>query len=396
MTKGKTSNCVLFFRPRNKQSRGEDESDESIYRYARAKKWRIHEVHDSLGLPAVQALLRTWNPIGCLVYYDEQWRRAGNTLRGIPTVFAIESRRNIRPTQFVGYVGHSEECIAELAARHFLTLGFSNFAYLGYDSKSIWSTFRCECFKRAIRRHLRHFTSFTFPTEQKPLPTVRRHFESWLKQLPLPCSVFIANDTLAPELYEACSRLGITIPDQISVISVDDDERICRNLVPPLTSIRLDFRKVGWCLAETLDCLLDKNRPTPDFSSCAPLGIVPRKSTKRPTNTLSPMVMLIQSRIAERISHPIKVSGLIAGIKGCRRSLEIQFQSETGMTILEAVRNARFDHAKMLLADPAIPLSAIPHLCGCASRSQFLGDFHKRFGLTMSAFRKNNKVRHDS
>lgn len=393
MTKGKTSNCVLFFRPRNKQSRGDEESAESIYRYARAKKWRVREVTDSLGISDTMSLILAWQPIGCLVDSEEIHLKTAAAFKGTPTAFSIESRRKLHPSRFASYAGHSEKGIAELAARHFRTLGFTNFAYVGYDDSCLWSAVRRDYFRQAVKCRPRNFPTFAFPAGPAVSSALRTRFCAWLRKLPVPCAVFVANDALAPELYDACGHVGFSIPEQISVVSVDDDERICRNLLPQLTSIRLDFRKAGWLLAEALDGLLDTDNPTSSFSTCDPLGLVPRKSTRRPANILSPSVALIQSRITEQVGRPVKVTDLIRGIKGCRRALEIEFLSETGTTILEAVKNARFDYAKKLLADPSVPLSSIPRLCGCASRSQFLGDFHKRFGQTMSAFRKNNTER---
>ena len=49
------------------------------------------------------------------------------------------------------------------------------------------------------------------------------------------------------------SANGITVPDELAVIGVDDDPVICERTSPSLTSIGLDFEQGGFLCAQLLD-----------------------------------------------------------------------------------------------------------------------------------------------
>ena len=66
-----------------------------------------------------------------------------------------------------------------------------------------------------------------------------------------PTAIFCQNDRMAVGCYEALKELGLTIPDDISVIGYDDDE-LARHLSPPLTSMNLPSRAQGRWVIEHL------------------------------------------------------------------------------------------------------------------------------------------------
>ncbi len=72
-------------------------------------------------------------------------------------------------------------------------------------------------------------------------------FEGTKKLMSLPkppTAIFCANDRMAVGCYEALKEMGLSIPEDISVIGYDDDE-IARHLSPPLTSMNLADRSMG-------------------------------------------------------------------------------------------------------------------------------------------------------
>ncbi len=59
-----------------------------------------------------------------------------------------------------------------------------------------------------------------------------------------PTAIFCQNDRMAVGCYEALKELGLSIPEDVSVIGYDDDE-LARHLSPPLTSMNLADRALG-------------------------------------------------------------------------------------------------------------------------------------------------------
>ena len=53
-------------------------------------------------------------------------------------------------------------------------------------------------------------------------------------------------DARAIDVVEACARLDIRIPDDISLVSCDDDDFTCESLKPSLSSIRTSIGDVGY------------------------------------------------------------------------------------------------------------------------------------------------------
>lgn len=66
-----------------------------------------------------------------------------------------------------------------------------------------------------------------------------------------PTAIFCQNDRMAVGCYEALKELGLSIPDDVSVIGYDDDE-LARHLSPPLTSMNLASRSLGRWVIEQL------------------------------------------------------------------------------------------------------------------------------------------------
>jgi LacI family transcriptional regulator len=75
-----------------------------------------------------------------------------------------------------------------------------------------------------------------------------------------PRAVFCANDSMAVGLLRAFRRAGVRVPEDISIAGFDDIA-IARHLDPPLTTARVDARRLG---AEAVRLLLEKERPSMD------------------------------------------------------------------------------------------------------------------------------------
>ena len=71
-----------------------------------------------------------------------------------------------------------------------------------------------------------------------------------------PTAVFAFNDVLAAGVMKAARRLGLEIPQELSVVGFDDST-ICAMLEPELSSAHVDCRRMGELCVEHLKALLD-------------------------------------------------------------------------------------------------------------------------------------------
>jgi LacI family transcriptional regulator len=56
--------------------------------------------------------------------------------------------------------------------------------------------------------------------------------------------VFAVNDVMAVGAMAACRELGVDVPGDLSIAGFDDIETL-RDLVPPLTTVRLPLEEMG-------------------------------------------------------------------------------------------------------------------------------------------------------
>ena len=76
-----------------------------------------------------------------------------------------------------------------------------------------------------------------------------------------PTAVVCSNDRLAVGVVLAAARLGLAVPDDLSVVGYDDDENVAPRMVPGLTTVRLPHREMGErAMAVVLDAIHDGKR----------------------------------------------------------------------------------------------------------------------------------------
>jgi LacI family transcriptional regulator len=90
--------------------------------------------------------------------------------------------------------------------------------------------------------------------------------EALLRQSPRPTAIFACNDEMAAGVYKAALRMGLSIPEDLSIVGYDDSP-LAAQLWPPLTTIHLPIRDLG---RQAAGLLLAKDWPSPrDASSLA-------------------------------------------------------------------------------------------------------------------------------
>ena len=80
-------------------------------------------------------------------------------------------------------------------------------------------------------------------------------------------------------MLDACRRIGAAVPDQVAVLSVDNDEYLCGLSLPSLSSIDLNSEQTGYQAAALLDRMMEGKRPARHLPEIAPAGVVVRRST---------------------------------------------------------------------------------------------------------------------
>jgi LacI family transcriptional regulator, repressor for deo operon, udp, cdd, tsx, nupC, and nupG len=165
-------------------------------------------------------------------------------------------------------------------AEHLLTLGHRRFLHLAADIPS-W-TFDIRARELAERLAAVPGTELRTASAPISIDDARAAAETALSAPgPRPTALVCDDDKLAAGAYKAARRLGLRIPDDLSVTGLDD-LALATALDPELTTVRLDAELFGERGMQALLAVLDTRPPTPD---AIPVTLIIRGSTSHPPPT---------------------------------------------------------------------------------------------------------------
>ena len=104
-----------------------------------------------------------------------------------------------------------------------------------------------------------------------------------LQAQPRPTAIFAGNDRMAIGAMRAIIEAGLRIPDDISVVGIDDIELSSYQIIP-LTTVRQSLVDVATIGIKILLDILAGQEPEQSKVVCEPKLVV-RSSTGRPTTT---------------------------------------------------------------------------------------------------------------
>jgi LacI family transcriptional regulator len=269
------------------------------------------------------------------------------------------------------------QAVGRMAADHLADLGLRNLVYVPpHDAP--WARDRGRGFLDACT--VRGLNCAVFDNDLTESQLIER-----FKTLPTPIGVLAANDRWALTVSRAARGAGLRIPEQLALISVDNEAETCRLADPPLTSIDHGTRRIGYEAARMLDRWMSTGQ-RPDSVLIQPVGVVARPSTDLLAID-DPDVVAALRYIRSHADKPTKVADVLKHVAMSRRSLEMHFSKALGRTIHEEITRVRIDRAKHLLISSDWSIVHISDACGFAFPSQFSYAFRREVGLPPARFR---------
>jgi len=361
-----------------------------IAAYARAYgPWVFHHEERSLGDP-LPAALRWWRPDGVLARLEN--RSMVRRLRNfrVPTVdlLHVEGVRGIP-----GVIANGE-AIARLAADHLLQLGLKHFAYCGLPGVS-FSDQRGRCFARAISSRGFQVDAFSQHRSLRARGLADIECEAragadrlaaWLRALPKPVGLMACNDMRALQVLSACREAEIRVPDEVAVVGVDNDSVQCELCDPPLSSVDVDARQIGYRAAALLDRMMRGRGAAPRMTLVDPVGVVARRSTD--------VLALADRETAEMVRYArdhacegLAPANLARHMSVSRSTLERRFAGNLGHSVHREIVRARLERVKELLATSDLPMAEIARLTGFAYVESLQRTFKAAAGQTPGQYR---------
>ena len=176
---------------------------------------------------------------------------------GLPVVVMTDAEKLSVRDGRISRLFVDNAAIGRMAARYFMSRGqFRSFAYVTDTLHSQWSVEREHMFRATLgnRAEVFSFSCHVEHPEKRILPADK--LGDWLVSLPHPTAILAANDHYAIQVLSVCRTRSLKVPEQISVLGVDNDELLAENAVPSLSSIEPDFNEAGYRAALEMDRLL--------------------------------------------------------------------------------------------------------------------------------------------
>lgn len=377
-----------------------------IRRYADARRWKVVTVPAADSTPErLPFLLARHRPVGCIVEcFGNETRLMPKSFGSLPAVWLdvpSETHGDIdgRLSVCVDDKAIARTALRELSANFPKSLAAVEYQWFPHEERRKWSRDRAEAFRALATAE--EFPCEVFDSRPGESPGERtERLAHWLSRLPRPSGVFAVNDGAAFNVRAACRAAGLSIPRDISIVGVDNDVVLCEAIAPALSSIQIDFERMGYVAARLLGKVAEgpPSRATsadmrklvrPMSTTVGPLLVVRRRSTGG-RGRREPSILEAVEMIRREACDGLTAEMLARRFPGTRRFFNMRFREATGHSVLDEILHVRLERAFTLLAETKTAIGAIYALCGFRSNRALDYLFHARFGMSMREWRMRN------
>ena len=381
----KTPNVALFLATNEKAGR---DKFQGVLRYMRLHTpWNIHLVENGVGAQQL-VNLKAWGVAGAIVARMPEALRFVSRAR-IPTVVMDSPALYTDRHETLSFVTSDSEGVGRAGAEAFLGKGFCHFAYVPDVYDWDWSALRGQGF--AMRLAVEGFSCahYRCPNDRarKDWSLDQKHLARWLHDLPKPVAILAAHDARARQILETCHGNGLTVPGEVALLGVDNDEMICENTTPTLSSLQPDFEAGGYEAARLLEELM-RGKARGVCNICYGVKQVVLRESSRFAHAVDRRYLRGLEFIRLNAGTAITVTDIARHMGVSRRLAEMLFRRHVGHSILDEIQEVRLTRLKTFLSETTLPIGTITWQCGYQSENHVKRVFKQKTGLTMSQYRK--------
>jgi len=358
-----------------------------ILRYQQEhEKWTIDlpEQHRRADPPR---WLRTYSGHGIIARIETKSIARAVQATQLPAV-DVSSARELST---IPWVETDDRKIAQLAIQHFFEKGFRHLAFCGEGSFN-WSRWRRDAFVAEAKKAGINALVFHVDDDSSGMtwPHARRRLMRWLAELPEPCGLMAAYDSLARRLIDLCIQASRRVPESIAILGVDDDPLLCQLATPPLSSIVPDSEGAGYAAAKQLDSIMSGKKIKRLDTLLPPLGIATRQSTD--TFAVEDKDVSVSAHyILAHACDGIQVDDVVKQTQLTRRALETRFKKALGKTPHALIIETRLSKAERCLRETALTLEQIADRCGFEYPEYLSVLFKKHRNMTPGEYRQQHR-----
>ena len=373
---------------------------DGVFRYAKSAKWNVHLIEYGLAakkrkhlaaeeIPNIPDLLKMWQPDGVIVECAgrmpvlplSDFGRVPLVLLNCHSQYAGKSHPSVYT---------DAEAIARVAMRELLSFGFRDYAFVPHPEDVIWNREREAAFFRMVKANGKAAHKIDIGSAAgKGFMGV---LVDAISRIPKPCGVFAVNDEMGSKVISACALAGLSVPDDVAVVGVDNDESLCEQSQVSLSSVRIDYEAEGFVAAELLDRRMRLHSKGQCQAKAEHLlvdvaGFVRRASSRQCVDArVAKALEHIRCHALERVS-PNQIAELM-GVS--RRFADKLFLSVVGQTVFDVVRQTRIERVKEMLSAHGRSIASIADKCGYSTLPTLCREFKNVTGISMRDWRRES------
>jgi LacI family transcriptional regulator len=347
--------------------------------------WSIHVKHDTASQFS-EDWIKSWRGDGIIAYISNLALAEKLCKSKIPVVDVA----GLVELNLLSQVIADDHAIGALVGEHFLERQFRHFAYVGPgdvlpDELRFAGFVDCVGADKCVR-YIHPRLGSSLSSWEK----AQQKMSIFLKKLPKPVALMAYSDIQAREVLDACDRGGLSVPDEVAVVGVDNDQELCRLSRVPLSSVASNPRRIGYMAAQLISKMIKGETSLLPASRIviAPLYVVTRFSSDV-TAVADVYVARALSYIQRHASDDIGISDVARAVELPRRSLYRRFAAALQRTPHEELQRARFERVRRLLTETELTIDEVAELSGFQSGSYLCNCFKREYGVTISDFRNS-------
>ena len=342
---------------------------------------------DPMTEPSMEGL-KHWEPDGII------------TSIHLPQIDQIAKLKNISKIGFGSYSekldGHldfaivtsDQYAIRKMAAEHFINSGLKEFAFCGGLETAPWCQQRCKGFIETVES--KGFKCNVFKAEgikSFSMPEAIVALSKWIKHLPKPTGVFVFFDGWARWVLDACVIQNISVPQELSVLGVDNDRWLCELSQPKLSSISVNAPYAGYKAAELLDFALNGESIKDKINYILPDNIVSRDSSDHMLFE-NQEVSIALRYIKEHACDPISTNDVLRVTGMSNSTAYRKFLKAIGHSIHTEIQRVQMDRVKELLTKTNFSIKQIAAQSGIENVRYLTQIFRDQTGQTPTEYRR--------
>jgi len=303
------------------------------------------------------------------------------------------------------YISTDSKRVAKMAYDYLSEKQFKHFAFFGL-TEARWSMERLRYFSDFVSQsghtlyvfqgkplHMpKNLISFAKLWTDTAVKQGQQDLIKWLEELPKPIAVLVSCDILGCHLSQVVSETGLSIPDDLAILGIDNNDALCNICSPPLSSIALNLNKAGYDAAELLDLIISgKKQLNGQQINLQPIQVKERASTDIYAID-DPDVLKALKYIRTHNHEPMQVDDIAKHICISKRSLQLKFHQILNTSIHGAIVHAHFNIARQLLLETDLSIEDIAIRAGFNYSSNMRRAFQDIAGLLPQKYRQLHRI----